>query len=68
MTKKRLVIIIVIALVVGFMTPILIQAYHYTVSINEHKLNITKIQEHLNNGGSLDDPMAPDYYEKNGVK
>jgi hypothetical protein len=65
MSKKKLVIIIVVSVIAGILIPLAIQVYHYGNMINEPRLNLTKIQERLDNGGSLDDPVTPDLYEPN---
>lgn len=63
MSKKKTIAIICIAVVGIFGIYLAIQVNHYTNIMNEPKLNLTKIQEHLDKGGSLDDPITPDMYE-----
>lgn len=63
MSKKKIVMIIVVSVIAGILIPLAIQVYHYGKLINEPSLNLTKIQEHLDKGGSLDDPVTPDLYE-----
>lgn len=64
MSRKRLVLIVVVSVIAGFFIPLAIQVNHYTNMMNEPKLNLTKVQEHLDKGGSLDDTVTPELFEK----
>jgi len=63
MSKKKLVIIVVVSVIAGLLIPLAIQVNHYSNMINEPRLNLTKVQEHIDKGGSLNDTVTPDLYE-----
>jgi hypothetical protein len=47
MSKKKLVIIVIVSVIAGFLVTLGIQVYHYSNIINQPRLNLTKIQERL---------------------
>ena len=62
MSKKKTIAIICIAVVAIFAVSLSIKVAEYSNTINNspNKLNLTKVKEHLDKGGSLDDPVTPD--------
>jgi hypothetical protein len=68
MSKKKIIAITCIPVVGIIAISLAIKVVEYTNILNEPRLNLTKIQEHLDNGGSLNDPMTPDMYEKKQIK
>ena len=63
MNKKKFIMIVVVSIIAGFSIPLAIQVFHYSNILDEPRLNLTKVQEHLDRSGSLDDPIALDLYE-----
>lgn len=63
MSKKKLVMIIAVSVIAGILIPLAIQVYHYSNLLDEPRLNLTKVQELLDKGGSLDDTITPELYQ-----
>jgi hypothetical protein len=64
MNKKKIIAIICIAVVGIFAIFLAIDVAHYENILSEPRINLTKIQEHLDKGGSLNDPVTPELFEK----
>jgi hypothetical protein len=63
MTKKKIIILAIVLAIVSIITVVAINAIIiYNNILNEPRLNVTKVQEYLNKGGSLDDPVNPNMF------
>jgi hypothetical protein len=65
MNKKKIIIMVIVLAIGSIIAVVAINAVRYYDIINEPRLNLTKVQEHLDKGGSLDDPVTSELFEKN---
>jgi hypothetical protein len=65
MTKKKIIILVIVLAIGSIILITVINAIRIYNDVRDGpSLNITKVQEYLNAGGSLDDPVTPELYEK----